>query len=183
MLFRILTLLLMLFAGLFFLTDQQRPVRPEKITGFSETILLELMESRASSIRDKDTRVWKGLFSKDLEVVFINSDDSRYYKGVREMNDLIDVFSKYGRTYETELLSEVMLISEDRSKALIERTSKENWLFHEKFDDVWLELAETVEWRLENNVPQIIRLVKTYSSMTALNQQVGKKHNLFFKSG
>lgn len=171
MLFRILTFLLLFSVALFFLAGSQRPVRPAKILVFNDNIVRELIDTRVSAIKSKDSRIWKGLFSKDLVIEFINPDGSYYIEGIREAYGLIDAFSEHGRTYESEILNEAIMISEDKTRALVKRTSRENWLFNSHFDDFCTELSETAEWVLENNVPQIIRLEKSYASMSAFNQQ------------
>ena len=170
MLFRILTVTLIILSGMFFLINSQRPDTPAKIAMLTDTVMLDLLEEKQRVTANFRTRKWKRFYSENLEIKIIYPEGILNVENYNGLMSMIDFYAEHGQAYDLQVTNQAVMVFDNGQRAVVQRESIESWLFKDRFDDVPNILIETQHWVLEDNNPRIIRLTKEYGSSNTFNQ-------------
>ena len=153
------------------LSGYQPRLMPEPEAFLDDTIMLELMADMKKSIRAGNRLRWQGVFAKDVQVEYISPDGVRKVSDLESFTKMMDEYMTYGRGYDLQILDQFVIVSEDKQRAMVKRTSKEVWMFDEKYEDVSSEIDHYMEWELIDGVPQITKMVRQYNTRSVLSRK------------
>ena len=158
--FRILTVIVFVFSGVFFLTNSWHPSSGAKVEKFDENIVLQLIHAKKEALDRFDMAKVKSLYSEAITTEFTDPDGVTYYGGYKELNDLLDDYARGGLGYHKTLLNHAVIVSSDGLEATVKMATVESWLFQDKAKNVSSNLLETEYWVLEEGAPKIVRIRK-----------------------
>ena len=162
--FRMLTVILIVVAGFFFLTDPHHLFAEDRIERLSDKIVLDLLYKKRTAIARFEFEVVKQLYSKKIVTEVITPDGRLHRGGYRELSGLIDDYARTGLGYEKILLNHAVVVANDGQSAVLRMEAVESWRFSDEFRNTSGRLIETQHWVLENGVPRIASIKKEHGS-------------------
>ena len=163
MAFRILTVVLIIVSGIFFLTDTQRFHNKDRVEHFNDEILLDLLGKRREALANFDLDNLRPMYSKNIVNEVVTPDGITHRSGYRELMELLEDFNRTGRNHEKTPLNHVIMVAEDGLTATVRKEAIESWTFEGEFQSVSSHLVETQHWVLENGIPKIAEIRKEHS--------------------
>ena len=173
---RILTVVLIIVASIFFLTDAQRSHDGKSIERFNDKIVLGLLYRKREAIARLDIDAVKALYSIDIVTEVVTPDGISYTGAYSELIDLIDDYARTGRAYDKILMNHAVTVADDGMSAVVRMEAIENWWFKGEFNNVSSSLMETQRWILENGSPRIVSIKKELGIYDAFYLQRRKRH-------
>ena len=158
--FRILTAALIIFFGIFFLTDTQRFAKANRVERLDDQIVLELLYKKREAIARFDLEIPKAMYSTNIVTEVVTPDGEIYRGGYNELAGLIDDYGRMGLGYEKTLLNHWVMVSSDGLSAVVRMYALESWRFRDKFRNISGHLIETQRWALEDGIPKITGIRK-----------------------
>lgn len=143
---------------------------PEAVSYLNDSVVLNLLDQMKQAIRAGDRLQWEGLFASGVVIENITPDGVRVVTGFDELAEVMGQYMEYGQGFDVEILSQLVIVSEDGQSAVVNRVSREVWLFEKRYADISSELEHSMEWELINGVPLITRMVRQYRSRSRLTQ-------------
>lgn len=161
--FRILTAVLIVVSGIFFLTDTQRFSAEGTIERLDDKVVLELLYKKRKALARFELERAKNMYSKSIVVEVVTPDGEIYRSGHKELIGLIDDYGRTGRGHEKTLLNHAVMVADDGLSAVVRKEALESWMFEDEFRTVSGNLIETQHWVLENGIPKITGIKKEQS--------------------
>ncbi|OED50699.1 hypothetical protein ACH42_00800 [Endozoicomonas sp. (ex Bugula neritina AB1)] len=143
---------------------------PESVSYLDDSVVLNLLEQMKQAIRAGDKLRWEGLFVQDAVIEYITPEGVHVINQLEDIVKVMDEYMKFGRGFDIQILSQLVIVSDDGQSAVVERVSKELWLFDEQYEDVSSEIEHYMEWKLVNGVPLIRKMVRKYHYRSALSE-------------
>ena len=160
MMFRILTVALMILSGFFFLTDTQHSLAKSRIERFDDKVVLDLLHKKRKAIAQFELEAVKSLYSTDIVTEVVTSEGAVYIGGHNELTGLIDDYARTGLAYDKVLINYAVMVADDGMSAVIRMEAVESWRFEDEFRNISGNLIETQRWVLENGIPKITGIRK-----------------------